>query len=93
MGKKRIEETLEIRLRQIKTVKDISFMFSGCTNLESIEYLNFDATNIVNMASLFNECTSLISLPDISEWNTNNATNMCNIFSGCKSLTSLPDIS
>jgi len=74
--KKRIEETLEIRLRQIKTVKDISFMFSGCTNLESIEYLNFDATNIVNMASLFNECTSLISLPDISEWNTNNATNM-----------------
>jgi len=29
--KMKIEETLEIRLRQIKTIVDINLMFSGCT--------------------------------------------------------------
>ena len=89
----KIEEILEIRLKQIKTVKDISYMFSGCATLESIEFSNLDTNNIVNMASLFNECSILNSLPDISKWNTNNVTNISDMFSSCKSLTSLPDIS
>ena len=89
----KIEEALEIRLRQIKTIKDISYMFSGCTRLENIEYSNLDTNNIVNMASLFNECELLTSLPDISKWNTSNVSIMNNIFSKCYSLSSLPDIS
>ena len=76
----KIKETLEIRLRQIKSVKDISYMFSCCSTLESIEYANFDINNVVKMASLFNECKSLTSLPDISKWNTNNVIIMNNIF-------------
>ena len=38
----KIEETLEIRLRQIKSVKDISYMFSCCNTLGNIEYTNWD---------------------------------------------------
>ena len=91
--KMKIEETLEIKLRQIKTVKDISYMFSGCTTLESIDASNWDATNVTDMSYMFNECESLTSLPDISKWNTTNVANMSNMFSGCKSLTSLPNIS
>ena len=68
----KIQEDLEIRLRQIKTVKDLSFMFSGCTTLEKIEYSNWDTNNVTNMEALFNNCSSLTSLPDISKWNLNN---------------------
>ena len=45
------------------------------------------------MRSMFNNCSSLTSLPDISNWNTTNVTNMNSIFYYCSSLTSFPDIS
>ena len=43
------------------------------------------------MCSMFNYCESLISLPDISKWNTKNVTNMSWIFHGCKSLEKIPN--
>jgi len=49
--------------------------------------------NVSDMSYLFNGCSSLSSLPDISNWNTNNVTNMSYMLSGCSSLVSLPDIS
>ena len=36
--------------------------------------------NIITIRSMFNGCLSLISLPDISKWNTNNGTDMDNMF-------------
>ena len=42
---------------------------------------------------MFNHCSSLSSLPDISKWNINNVTNMSHMFRECSSLSSLPDIS
>ena len=45
------------------------------------------------MGNMFNGCSSLLSLPDISKWNTINVTNMSYMFYGCSPLSSLPDIS
>ena len=45
------------------------------------------------MNSMFSNCFSLISLPDISKWDTKNVIYMSSMFSNCSSLTSLPDIS
>ena len=45
------------------------------------------------MSDMFSGCPSLLSLPDISKWNTNNVTNMYSMFNGCFSLSSIPDIS
>ncbi len=45
------------------------------------------------MSHMFYKCSSLLSLPDISKWNTSNVTNIFNIFSECSSLLSLLDIS
>jgi len=42
---------------------------------------------------MFAGCTSLISLPDISNWKTNNIKNMNGLFYNCSSLKALPDIS
>ena len=48
---------------------------------------------VTNLKGMFCECSSLISLPNISKWNINNVTNMNDLFSFCSSLISLPDIS
>ncbi len=45
------------------------------------------------MALIFEECSSLSKILDISKWNTENATDMNELFYKCTSLTSLPDIS
>ena len=41
---------------------------------------------------MFNECSSLISLPDISNWNISEVKNMSFIFNECNSLISFPNI-
>ena len=45
------------------------------------------------MCDLFEVCIKLISLLDISKWNTSNITDMKAMFWECNSLISLPDIS
>ena len=42
--------------------------------------------NITNMSYMFYECSSLLSLPDISNWDTNSVTDMCYMFYECSSL-------
>ena len=74
----------------IPSKKNIS-EFTGTNKL--INKLNAPAKNIFNkvnyMRSMFTGCSSLISLPDISKWDTSNVDNIDNFFSGCKSLISL----
>ena len=45
------------------------------------------------MSFMFENCSSLVSLPDISKWNTSNVTDMRRMFENCSSLKSFPDIS
>ena len=45
------------------------------------------------MEYMFFNCTSLLSLPDISNWNISKVSNMKFMFYKCISLISLPDIS
>jgi len=91
--KKKIEK-LEIKLKGINHITDMSYMFDGCSSLSSLRDISkWNTNNITNMSYIFNGCSSLSSLPDISKWNTNNITNMSYMFNGCSSLSSLPDIS
>ena len=65
-------------------------------NIPKDNILKIKLTNInkvTKMNCIFNECKSLISLPDISQWNTSNIKDMKNMFAGCTSLTNLSDIS
>ena len=45
--------------------------------------------NITDISYLFDECGSLIEVPDISEWDTSNIVNMESLFSHCELLKSL----
>ena len=66
-------------------------LFSSKENFQFSFLLSF--IRITNINNMFSGCKSLISLPDLSKWNTSNIENMIYMFSGCKSLISLPDLS
>jgi len=50
-------------------------------------------SELIDISFMFYGCNSLISIPDISKWNTYNVKNMSYMFYGCKSLLSIPDLS
>ena len=63
--------------------------FYGCTDLttiEGIEYLNTE--NVTNMSWMFSECSTLTTL-DLSNFDTKNVTDMNGMFSNCSALTTL----
>ena len=87
-------EILELKLRQLKDVTNISYMFSECSSLIEISDISeFYTNNITDMNYIFNQCSELLSLPDISNWNTRKVNNMRAMFNKCSKLSSLPDIS
>ena len=73
---------------------DLCDYFNLKYNINGIIKINLvGIKNITNMGDMFYNCSSLISLSDISKLNTNNVKNMKYLFGGCSSLLSLPDIS
>ena len=64
-------------------------LFSSKENFQFYIPLSFN--RITNMMGMFYKCNSLISLPDISKWNTSNVNDMSYMFVGCNSIKSLPD--
>ena len=94
IDKKNINDKIIIKLKGIKNITDMSYMFSGCYSLLSLPDISkWDISNIIKMTYMFDNCELLSSMPDISEWNTSNVTKMKGMFNNCKSLSSLPDIS
>ena len=81
------EKILKIKLKEIKTITNMSYMFYHCKALISLPDISkWNTNNVTNMSNMFSYCKLLISLPDISNWNTNNVKYMSNMFSNCRSL-------
>ena len=95
----RNKKILELKLKEIKTITNMSHMFgddifNGCESLLSLPDIDkWDTHNVTNMSHMFMCCKSLTSLPDISKWDTKKVTNMSHMFSVCESLSALPNIS
>ena len=88
------ESIIEIKLKGVNKVTDISFMFYKCYSLLAVPDFSFLKTyNITKMSSVFYKCKSLAILPDLSYLNTSNVTDMSHMFAYCLSLRELPDIS
>ena len=66
----------------------MSYMFaeSGFTSLD-LSVLDTSANFL--MQGMFQNCSNLTTVGDISRWNTSNANDMSNMFDGCSSLTNL----
>ena len=69
-------------------VTDMSYMFSSCLRLTSLDITNFNTANVTDMSYMFNSCTKLTSL-DVTNFNTAKVKNMIRMFSNCQALTSL----
>ena len=82
---KMIIDNMEYEIKEKYNVKNYN------NNILKIKLKGID--NITNMSYMFYGCSSLLSLPDISRWNTNNVTDMSYMFYNCSSLSSLSDIS
>jgi surface protein len=50
------------------------------SNTEEIEIILKGINNITDISEMFYDCESLISLPDIFNWNTSKVTNMKEMF-------------
>ena len=62
-----------------ETHDNLSYMFSGCTNLTYANAEDWDVSNVTNMSSMFYNCYDLEEL-DVSNWDTSNVTNMSYMF-------------
>jgi len=71
-----------------KLLHNMSFMFSGCHSLISIDLSSFNASKVNNMSYMFRECDNLIT-GNFTSFDTSKVTNMKAMFNGCKFLKSL----
>ena len=60
-------------------------MFACCSSLISLDLINFDTSNVIDMTRLFWECNSLTSL-DLSNFNTSKVKHMPSMFDSCTHL-------
>ena len=60
---------------------------------EFLEIKLIETNNIDNMSHMFDECSTLLDLPDICKWDTSFVIDMSYMFFGCTSLNNISDIS
>ena len=69
-------------------VTDMSFMFSKCASLHTVDLGSFNSANVTDMQGMFADCGSLDSV-NLSSFNTSNVKDMEGMFYYCSSLKSL----
>ena len=85
---------LKIKLKEIETITDMSYMFSKCDTLIDLPDISeWDTSNVNNMKYMFYCCEGLSRLSNISKWDISNVTNTSHMFDSCISLSTLPNIS
>ena len=75
----------EVKIKEIETIKDMSYMFSGIGNLISIDLSNFNFVNVINMSYMFDKCSSLQKV-NLSNFKADSLSNMSYMFNECYSL-------
>lgn len=68
--------------------EDITSMFAGCSQLQTVYFGEWNLTGITSLSNLFLSCSSLESL-DLSGWVTNKIENMHSLFDMCEHLKTL----
>lgn len=69
-------------------VTDLSYIFSECVSLSSIDLSSFHTDSATTMSFMFSNCTNLATL-DLSSFNTMNVTDMSDMFYNCGNLTEI----
>ena len=67
------------------------FKLKNNVNNNILKIILIGINNVTDMSKMFFDCSSLISLPDISKWSTNNATSKYRMLFNCFSLIYMQD--
>ena len=65
---------------------DTSYMFVGCSSLETLDLTSFDTNSIMSMISMFEGCSSLKQILVSDKFDVSNVQGSANMFRGCTSL-------
>ena len=65
-------------------LKDISGMFSGCTQLKEVVIGITNTGSVTNMTGLFKNCSGLEVMPDLRGWNMMKVEKYKGMFYGCQ---------
>ena len=87
-GCNNLTEIKGIEYLNTENVTNMSYMFSSCKALTSLNLSNFNTEKVTDMQGMFKECSNLTSL-NLSNFNTENVTDMHGMFYGCTKLESL----
>ena len=72
---------VEIKLKGMENVTDMSYMFYKCKDLLSVSNISdLDTSKVKNMSCLFYDCESLLLLPEILNWDTSKVTDISYMF-------------
>lgn len=66
-------------------IKDVSYLFMGCTSLETIDINGFDISNVTTATELFRNCSSLTTIYCNTDYSAREF-NSLNMFRGCTAL-------
>ena len=89
----RNEDITEVKTTVNETHIDLSYMFYGCTYLNSVNVQDWDTSNVINMEAMFSGCQLITILGDTSNWDTGKVTNMRGMFNGCRYLKTINGLS
>lgn len=78
-------ENSDLFISKCQNVISTSSMFSGCTELTSIDLTNFSSLPNTSMQNMFYNCQSLTNVI-LTNFNTTNVKSMANLFKSCSSL-------
>ena len=89
----KLKTEIKITLKGINnSIKNVSHMFGFCEELKKVNASKIDTSHIINMEAMFEWCTNLEEISDVSRWNVENVTSMKGMFYKCKKLKSVPGI-
>lgn len=87
-GLRKLKTIIGIENLNTSEVKDMSFMFDGCSSLTELNVSGFNTANVEDMAGMFADCSQLESI-DVSGFNTAKVGRMDLMFSGCSQLQTI----
>ena len=67
-------------------ITNCNSLFEECSNIMSLDFTNFDTSNVNDMAGMFSKCRKLKEIKGINKFITNKVTNMAAMFQLCKDL-------
>ena len=81
----------EIKSAEVRVtgMTDVSYMFDGCHELETVSFVGTDTSTVTNMGHMFSGCDKLRSINFGEKFDTSSVTNMTSMFIGCETLQSI----